>query len=187
MRKRLALGICLIALGVGAVPAEAATTRYFAGVMGGDQEVPAVVSAGSGAFFGTLSCIGTVTDCTFNYTITFKDLSSVIINPPGSHIHNAAAGVNGPVVHFLDDTSQYVGKTAGTIVGDWSYLDNPRPLTDALAAELLAGRTYFNLHTANFPTGEIRGQIAPVPLPAAVALLLPGLALVGLAGRRRAA
>jgi hypothetical protein len=32
-------------------------------------------------------------------------------------------------------------------------------LTDAQAADLLAGRTYVNVHTSVHPPGEIRGQI----------------------------
>ena len=33
-------------------------------------------------------------------------------------------------------------------------------LTDAQAADLAAGRWYFNVHTAANPPGEIRGQVA---------------------------
>ena len=37
-------------------------------------------------------------------------------------------------------------------------------LTDAQAeAELTAGRTYFNVHTAAHPGGEIRGQVVKTP------------------------
>ncbi|MGE0288746.1 MAG: CHRD domain-containing protein [Bradyrhizobium sp.] len=32
-------------------------------------------------------------------------------------------------------------------------------LTDAQAADLLAGRYYINIHTAKHPSGEIRGQV----------------------------
>lgn len=32
-------------------------------------------------------------------------------------------------------------------------------LTDAQVADLEAGRLYLNVHTANFPDGEIRGQV----------------------------
>jgi hypothetical protein len=32
-------------------------------------------------------------------------------------------------------------------------------LTDAQAADLLAGRYYINIHTAATPAGEIRGQV----------------------------
>ncbi|OIQ70334.1 CHRD domain protein [mine drainage metagenome] len=32
-------------------------------------------------------------------------------------------------------------------------------LTDAQAADLMAGKYYINVHTAANPTGEIRGQV----------------------------
>jgi hypothetical protein len=32
-------------------------------------------------------------------------------------------------------------------------------LTDAQAADLLAGRYYVNIHSSSHPSGEIRGQI----------------------------
>ena len=51
----------------------------------------------------------------------------------------------------------------------------------ALIAGIIAGQSYFNIHTVNFPGGEIRGQlaaVAPVPLPASVILF--GSALLGL-------
>ncbi len=36
-------------------------------------------------------------------------------------------------------------------------------LDDAKAADLAAGRMYFNLHTAANPKGEIRGQLERAP------------------------
>jgi len=56
----------------------------------------------------------------------------------------------------------------------------------ALIAGIQNGQTYFNIHTQNFPGGEIRGQLflaTAVPEPTSLALL--GGALLSLAAIRR--
>lgn len=54
---------------------------------------------------------------------------------------------------------------------------------NALLAEMIAGRTYFDIHTSIFPGGEIRGQLSAVavaiPEMSTWAMLLLGFATVG--------
>ncbi len=44
---------------------------------------------------------------------------------------------------------------------------------------LNAGSVYYNLHTANFPGGEIRGNLNAVPEPASWAMMIAGFGLAG--------
>lgn len=113
----------------------------------------------------------------FTYSGSWQNLTGNAID---AHIHHAPVGVPGPIVHFFDNVT--LGGPNGTFSGTWSALDNPRPLTDALAAELIAGNTYFNIHSTFAGGGEIRGQILVVPEPSALGLAALGLTLLA---RRR--
>ena len=51
---------------------------------------------------------------------------------------------------------------------------------------IAAGQSYLNVHTVQFPGGEIRGQLLPgIPEPAAWTLSIAGLGVAGLSLRRR--
>jgi hypothetical protein len=45
----------------------------------------------------------------------------------------------------------------------------------AFIAGLFSGQTYLNIHTSQFPGGEIRGQLEAVPEPATLLLFSTGL------------
>lgn len=108
---------------------------------------------------------------TFTFNLTVHDLTAAI---SASHIHQAPFGVNGPVIFGIGNQSVYTpaGTNVFTVSGGGT-------LTLAQALAMIAGNTYFNVHTQNFPGGEIRGQI--VPSPGSLALL----SLAGLATLRR--
>jgi hypothetical protein len=56
----------------------------------------------------------------------------------------------------------------------------------ALFSAMVAGESYLNIHTSQFPGGEIRGfLIAAVPEPETYAMMLAGLGLLGFIARRR--
>jgi CHRD domain len=67
-----------------------------------------------------------------------------------AHIHEGAAGNNGPVIVPLTRTGDNV----------WSVPPNTK-LTDAQYANYLAGNLYVNVHSATNPGGEIRAQLKP--------------------------
>ena len=72
------------------------------------------------------------------------------------------SGLTGPatMAHFHGPAEP--GKNAGVAVAitpSASPFENSANLSDAQAADLMAGRWYVNVHTAAHPGGEIRGQL----------------------------
>src|SRR3954463_8460473 len=73
------------------------------------------------------------------------------------------SGLSGPATaaHFHGPAE--AGKNAGVAVAipnaTSSPVDGSATLTDAQAADLVAGKYYINIHTAANPGGEIRGQV----------------------------
>lgn len=71
----------------------------------------------------------------------------------GSHIHQAPVGVAGPVILGLGGEAAYT-RVGNSLTGNFLDLTYPGP-----SLPLLTGGTYINLHSAQYPGGEIRGQI----------------------------
>jgi hypothetical protein len=73
------------------------------------------------------------------------------------------SGLSGPATaaHFHGPAE--AGKNAGVAVAIPNATSSPAEgsatLTDAQAADLVAGKYYINIHTAANPGGEIRGQV----------------------------
>jgi hypothetical protein len=87
------------------------------------------------------------TETELAYWIEFSGLSSAETD---AHIHNDAAG--GAVVHPLALGSPKKGV--------WKWND-AQPLTGQLVKGMKIGNLYINIHTTNFPTGEIQGFLMP--------------------------
>lgn len=189
--KIIAAISCLTILSVLPQQNAEAVTFELTGNLNGSQQVPnPVVTTGSGIAKATLVGDFGSNNFVLNYEITYSNLSSPIapIGGTGGHFHNAPFGSNGSVIHTLDTVPfNYVGTTAGTIIGDWRFDDATNPLTEIFAQELIDGNFYINIHTNNFNGGEIRGQLTnSVPEPSA----LIGLSLVaglGLLSQKRRA
>lgn len=89
--------------------------------------------------------------------------------------------------------------TAGSFTNTFNLLDansyNPAFVTanggtaasarDALFAGMLAGTSYFNVHTDFRPGGEIRGNLVLVPEPDVWLMMVIGIGAVGAAMRRK--
>ena len=123
---------------LGAAPALAEMAAFKA-TLSAAEEVPATNSKGAGTVDVT-------------YDSTSKKLSW-----KGSYTGLSGAAT---AAHFHGPAE--VGKNAGVAVplsSAASPLEGSSAITDAQAADLMAGKMYLNVHTAANPNGEIRGQV----------------------------
>ena len=135
-------GIALIA-GLGtAAPAQPGATQFSAALTGAN-EVPAGDPDGAGT--ARVRVLGALDQICVRLEV--RGISPAT----AAHIHRGAAGVNGPPVVNLDPPDND---------GDEDDCDQ---IGDALADEIQANPAgfYVNVHTADFPNGAIRGQLAP--------------------------
>ena len=121
-------------------PAAFAATENYSADLKASSQVPVNDSKGS----GTLTATYDTASKKLTYTVTYKDLSGAAT---AAHFHGPAdAKTNAGVVVPTKDI------TPGTLKGEAT-------LTDAQAADLQAGKWYYNVHTEKNKGGEIRGQV----------------------------
>ena len=105
--------------------------------LSGDQEVPPVKTAGKGSGTITIADDGSVSG-----SVTTTGVKGTM-----AHIHEGAAGANGPViVPFTKDGDTYKAPPGAK-------------LTPAQMAAFKAGNLYFNVHSDEHKGGEVRGQL----------------------------
>jgi hypothetical protein len=107
------------------------------------SEVPPRVSHGHGALSATFD----TSTRTLKWTATYESLSGPVTM---AHFHGPApVGQNAKVQVPIDKNA-----LATPIKGSAT-------LTEQQVTDLMGGQWYFNVHTAQNPTGEIRGQVLP--------------------------
>lgn len=87
-----------------------------------------------------------------------------IVDVTAAHLHLGAKGANGPVIVPLFTGPQKTGSFTRVLAkGTITQADLTGPMAGKtfadLAAAVLAGQTYVNVHTVKSPNGQIRGQI----------------------------
>jgi hypothetical protein len=134
-RNTLLTALLSITLTAWAGTAGAATVK-----LAGDQEVPPVTTAATGE-----SKIIVAADGSLSGAVTTTGLDGTM-----AHIHQAAAGKNGPVIVPLTKTAD----------GQWSVPAGAKLTPEQLQA-YNAGELYVNVHSAANKPGEIRAQLKP--------------------------
>lgn len=183
-----------LGLALAGTPASAAVLVY-AAPLSGANEAPPVATPGTG--FATVTIDNVLN--TMRVQVSFSNLLGATT---ASHIHCCQPiGTNAQVATTTPTFPGFpLGVTAGaydqTFDMTLSSSYNSAFITAHggtvaqaradLFAGLAAGQAYLNVHTGQFPGGEIRGQLlARVPEPASWALMIAGFGLAGGAARAR--
>jgi CHRD domain-containing protein len=160
--------VLLLALALPLGVSAADPPRFRANLVG-SSEVPAINTDGSGTFHSYLASDG------LHYELTYKNLKGGAITQ--AHIHLGERHTNGGVMVWLCSNMASpptppgvpaCPASPGRVIGIISSLDVVGPEAQgvtpgefrALVKALVNGSAYANVHTATFPSGEIRGSIA---------------------------
>jgi hypothetical protein len=176
---------CLLLLTSALVISIPAKAALFTAPMSGSLEVPPTPSTAIG--FTTVDIAGNVLTVDVNWTgLIGGDAAAAHIHcciAPGGNVGvavpypNFPAATSGMYTHVFNllDSTIYTSTFltsfgGGTAVGS----------RDALIAGITAGDAYSNIHNATFPGGEIRGLLAPAPVPEPSTLIMLGMGLLGI-------
>ena len=157
------------------------------GILTGDQEVPPVDTEAMGTVEMLLNEAGDA--ISYSLTVSGLDFGEFIGDGTpqtpetdddvvGLHIHNAPRGENGPIVFGVinpnqddDDVTFTLNDDGSTTISGIGEETDPasEPLSDFVEALRAAEPgeelpLYWNIHTVEFPMGEIRGQLQVAPL-----------------------
>ena len=187
MRTRTLTMGCLAAVLAAAVPSTMSAATIYTATLLGSNEVPPTGSTATGSSTVTLN--GNI--------LSVNEMFSGLTTPASAaHIHCCGpVGVNEPVaIPFTG----FPSATSGTYANSFdltlattytaAFLAANGGTSASAEAAVIAGlnafQTYANIHDATFPGGEIRGQLAQVPEPATLGLVLLGWTALMLKRRR---
>jgi hypothetical protein len=161
--------VCLLGLASSMVQTSEAQAINLKATLAGVQEVPAVLSGGTGEFSATIDPTGT----SMTFRITYSGLEADVTQ---SHIHFGQPGVVGGImVFFCTNLTPPAGVprpqpcplrsgtvegtvTAADVIGPLAQGVTPANFTNVVSA-IQTGRAYANVHSTRSPGGEIRGLV----------------------------
>ena len=167
-RIAVAAGIALVSA-IGITVAMAVNKPNVKGSLSGYQEVPAVSTNAVGSVEAKVSDSGPIP-----YELTYRRMPDVT----QAHLHFAQEAVNGGIVVFIcsnlgngpagtpecpDGRATLSGKVnASDVVGSASAQGIAAGEIDEVKAAIRAGAVYANVHSEEFPGGEIRAQLRTI-------------------------
>jgi hypothetical protein len=130
--------------------------KYFDAKLSGKDEVPSKDTKATG-----IAGFNVIDNNTISYSVNVTNMQKVT----AAHIHQGKAGVNGPVVVTLYNTTKPSEMTSGVLSkGDITSAKLEGPLAGKQISDLISmiksGDAYVNVHTEVNPKGEIRGQLS---------------------------
>lgn len=179
--------VAALALAAQSAPASAVTV--FGATLSGASETMPNPSTATG--FGTL----TLSD-DMNSLSVFLSWTGLTGPAVAGHVHCCALqGANASVAIGFAPSAVATGSLNQTFNLDLGSIYNPMFVTanggttasakSAFLAGLNGGRAYFNIHTAAYPSGEIRGQLGAVPEASTWGMMILGFGAAGVAMRTR--
>ena len=118
------------------------------------RKIPPVKTNGTGELYFQSN------NGTIKYTVNVTNIDNVTL----SHLNRGTFGNNGPIIVTLFNGSSPTGQMSGILSrGNITSKLLKGPLEDRLVSDLIKlinnGSIYVNVHTLDYPNGEIRGQL----------------------------
>jgi hypothetical protein len=174
MYRAMLMGMFVVAAAAAAPAMSWSGTEEFRAVLAGFNEI-GELNAETGAILspgtGTLDLKLDRNSQTLTFTLKFQNLSSAVTQ---AHIHFGKVHTPGGIMVFFCSNlatapsgTQPCPANGGTVTGTLTAA-NVQAITGqnvpagdftAVADALLSDTAYANVHTTNFPAGEIRGQV----------------------------